>query len=110
MSYALVAGYNSDDPKSSQKTEVLHVNGSTKICNSTANYPGNVNHLSGGSFLKNKLLVTCTHTLHLHSICFSMSNDLKWTQWTNFTSEICNTAAVIVNNGLWVTGNGDKFT
>ena len=107
MSYALVAGYDSDDPKCSQKTEVLHVNGSTKICNSTSNYPENVSHLSGGSFLQNNLIVTCAGGV-TGSASYSMSNDLKWTQWMNFTAPQSDTAAVIVNNGLWVTGNGHK--
>ena len=110
MSYALVAGYNSDYPKLSQKTEVLHANGTTKICHSTANYPINAYRHSGGSFLKNNLIVACGGGLeYYNSACYSMSNDLKWTQWTNLTTPKSNTASVIVNNGLWVTGNGDKF-
>ena len=64
MSYALVAGYDpQDDPKSSQRTEVMYDNGTTKICHSTANYPeknvGWLANLSGGSFLKNNLIAAC---------------------------------------------------
>ena len=108
MSYALVAGYDGDDPKSSNKTEVLYVNGTTKICNSTANYPENVFPVSGGSFLKNNLIVACGG-FPPTSACYSMSNDLKWKNFANLTTLKSSTASVIVNNGLWVTGNGDKF-
>ena len=110
MSYALVAGYDADDPKSTQKTEVLYVNGTTKICNSTANYPENIFGLSGGSFLKNNLIVACGgDDKKQTSACYSMSNDLKWTHFANLTTPKEETASVIVKNGLWVTGNGDKF-
>ena len=110
MSYALVAGYDEDDPKSTQKTEVLYINYTTKICNSTANYPENIFGLSGGSFLKNNLIVACGGAdKKLTSACYSMSNDLKWTHFANLTTPKEETASVIVKNGLWVTGNGDKF-
>ena len=112
MSYVLFTGYyEDDDPKPSKKTEVLYINGTTKICNSTANYPDNVYQLSGGSFLKNNLIVACggnKGTVDI-SACYSMSNDLKWKFFANLTTLKSSTASVIVNNGLWVTGNGDKF-
>ena len=104
MSYALVTG---KDP-SGQKTEVMYVNGSTKICHSTANYPENVRDLSGGSFLKNNLIVACGG-FPPTSACYSMSNDLKWTNFANLTKPVREPASVIVNTGLWMTGNGDKF-
>ena len=108
MSYALVAGYDADDPKSTQKTEVLYVNGTTKICKSTANYPENIFGLSGGSFLKNNLIVACggEGDYSLTSACYSMSNELKWKHFANLTKPKEATASVIVNNGLWVTGTG----
>ena len=106
MSYALVAGYDSDDTKFSQVTEVLHVNGTTKICQPTANYPEKVDHLNGGSFLKNNLIVACGGG---SSAYYSMSNDLKWTHFANQTVSKSAAASVIVNDRLWVTGNGDKF-
>ena len=106
MSYALVAGYDSDDTKFSQVTEVLHVNGTTKICQPTANYPEKAHHLNGGSFLKNNLIVACGGGF---LACYSMSNDLKWTNFANLTNPKSVTASAIVNNGLWVTGNGDNF-
>ena len=56
ISYALVAGQDDDDSKSWQKTEVMYINGTTKICNSTANYPIHAYRHSGGSFLKNNLV------------------------------------------------------
>ena len=63
ISYALVAGYDRDDPNSCQKTEVMYLNGTTKICHSTANYPeknvDSLSDLSGGSFLKKNLIVAC---------------------------------------------------
>ena len=59
MQYALVAGYSGDDPTSTQKTEVLDVNGTSKLCHSTANYPENVYFISGGSFLNNNLIIVC---------------------------------------------------
>ena len=107
MRYALVAGYDGDDPKSTQKTEVLYLNGTTKICASIANYPENIYLLSGGSFLKNNLIVACGGGIPDTSLCFFMSNDLKWTYFANLTVPKRDTASVIVNNGLWVTGNGD---
>ena len=116
MSYALVAGYDADDPKSTQKTEVLYVNGTTKICKSTANYPENIFGLSGGSFLKNNLIVACGgDDKKQTSACYSMSNDLKWTHFANLKGPKFGTASVIVKNGLWVlalwvTGIGDKFS
>ena len=107
MSYALVAGYDADDPKSTQKTEVLYVNGTTKICNSTANYPENIFGLSGGSFLKNNLIVACGgDDKKQTSACYSMSNDLKWTHFANLTTIKYDIASAFVTNGLWVTGNG----
>ena len=108
MSYALVAGCDGDEPKSTQKTEVLYVNGTTKVCHSTANYPENVQYLSGGSFLKNNLTVACGGFPYT-SACYSMSNDLKWTHFANLTKPKAEIASAIVKNGLWVTGNGDKF-
>ena len=59
MSYALIAGYDDDTKENCPKTEVIHVNGSTKICRSTADYPESVYGISGGSFLKNNLIVIC---------------------------------------------------
>ena len=109
MSYALIAGYNGDDEKSIQEIEVLYVNGTTKICHSTANYPENVSDLSGGSFLKNDLIVACGGGYPLTSACYSMSNDLKWTHFANLTTPKWDHASVIVKNGLWVAGNGEKF-
>ena len=109
MSYALVAGFDGDDPKSSQKTEVLYVNGTSKICHTTANYPENVEFLSGGSFLKNNLIVACGGGNMLTSACYSMSNDLKWTHFANLSARKWYHASVIVNNELWVTGNFGKF-
>ena len=109
MSYALVAGCDGDEPKSTQKTEVLYVNGTTKVCHSTANYPaGNVKYLSGGSFLKNNLIVACGGAPYT-AACYSTSNDLKWTHFANLTTEKISIASVIVKNGLWVTGNVEKF-
>ena len=102
MNYALVAGHDGDDPESTQKTEVLDVNGTTRICNSTANYPENVHGVSGGSFLKNNLIVACGDS----SACYAMSNDLKWTHFANLTTIKYDIASVFVTNGLWVTGNG----
>ena len=106
MSYALVSGFDRDEQKSTQKTEELYLNGTTKVCRSTANYPKSVQFLSGGSFLKNNLIIACGDGT---AACYSMSNDLKWTHFANLTREIAETASVIVNNGLWVTGKGDKF-
>ena len=110
MSYALVAGYDPDDLKSSQKSEVMYVNGSTKICKPTASYPVNAKSLAGGSFLKDNLIVACggqTSSLGI-SACYSMSNDLKWTNFANLTTMKSEIASAIVKNGLWVTGNDDK--
>ena len=110
MSYALVAGFHKDAQKSCQKTEVMYINGTTKICHSTADYPEFAFHLSGGSFLKNNLIVACGgDDKKQTSACYSMSNDLKWTNFANLTTPKEETASVIVKNGLWVTGNGDKF-
>ena len=110
MSYALVAGYDADDPKSTQKTEVLYVNGTTKICNSTANYPENIFGLSGGSFLKNNLIVVCGGGRPPTSACYSMTNNFKWANVANLTTPKMDTASVIVKNGLWVTGKGNMFS
>ena len=105
MSYALVAGYDNDDPKSSQKTEVLYVNGTTKICHSIANYPENVQYLSGGSFLENNLIVGCGGSNNLDydvtSACYSMNIDLKWTNFANLATLNQGIATAIVKNGLW---------
>ena len=113
MSYALVAGYDPDDMKDCQKTELLYVNGTTKICQLSANYPENVQCLSGASFLNN-LIVGCGG-YNLTAACYSMSNDLKWTHFANLKGPKFGTASVIVKNGLWVlalwvTGIGDKFS
>ena len=110
MSYALVAGFDADDPKSTQKLEVLYINGTTKICHLTANYPENIFGLSGGSFLKNNLIVACGGAnMNETSACYSMSNDIKWTHFANLTGPREETASVNVKNGLWVTGNSDEF-
>ena len=109
MSYALVAGYNDDDPKSCQTTEMMYVNGTTRICHSTANYPENIYYVSGGSFLKKNLIVACGG-FPSTSACYSMSNDLKWTHFANLIKPTVGIASVIVKNGLWVTGNGDRFS
>ena len=45
----------------------------------------------------------------LTSACYSMGNDLKWTHFASLTKPKFGIASVIVKNGLWVTGNGDKF-
>ena len=85
----------------------MYVNGTTKICHSTSNYPENVSLLSGGSSLKNDWIVACGgHPLT--SACYSMSNDLKWTNFANLTTMKSEIASAIVKNGLWVTGNNDK--
>ena len=107
MSYALVAGYDPDDMKNCQKTEVLYVKGTTRICHSTANYPENVFYLSGGSFLKNNLIVACGGQ-PLTSACYAMSNYLKWTHFANLTEPKSSISSVIVKKGLWVTGNSKK--
>ena len=107
IGYALVAGLAKKNE--SQITEVLYVNGTTKICHSTANYPENVNSLTGGSFLKNNLIVACGGKLPditETSACYSMSDDLKWTNFANLTNATVDAASVIVKNGLWVTGTG----
>ena len=111
ISYALVAGFDIDVPKGGQKTEVMYINGTTKICHSTADYPETAFHLSGGSFLKNNLIVACggEGDYSLTSACYSMSNELKWKHFANLTKPKEATASVIVNNGLWVTGTSDKF-
>ena len=117
MSNALVAGYDEDDPKCTQNTELLYANGTTKICKSTANYPENVCSLSGGSFLKNHLIVACGGNSNnstatwwkVSSSCYSLNKDLKWTNFAKLTKPKEATASVIVKNGLWVTGNDEKF-
>ena len=114
MSYTLVAGYAVYKKKKSLKTqtEVMYVNGTTKICHSSANYPGNVYYLSGSSFLNNNTIVACGGYLGKGlstSDCYSMSNDLKWTHFANLTGRKSGIAAVVVKNGLWVTGNGVRF-
>jgi hypothetical protein len=111
MSYALVAGGNPsgshhDDKKNCPKVEVMFVNGTTKICHSTANYPENVSILTGGSFLKNDLIVACGGYPQT-SACYSLSTDLKWTHSAYLTTPNYGLASVIVNNGLWVTGNNN---
>ena len=83
--------------------EVMYVNGTTKICHSTAKYPESVNGISGGSFIKNSLIVACGGYPPT-SACYSMSNDLKWTNFENLTQSKVGSASVIVKNGLWVTG------
>ena len=113
MSYTLVAGYAVYKKKKSLKTqtEVMYVNGTTKICHSSANYPGNVYYLSGSSFLNNNTIVACGGYLGKGlrtSDCYSMSNDLKWTHFANLTGRRSGIAAVVVKNGLWVTGNGKR--
>ena len=115
MSYTLVAGYAVYKKKKSLKTqtEVMYINGTTKICHSTANYPGNVYYLSGSSFLNNNTLVACGGYLGKGistSDCYSMSNDLKWTHFANLTKPGDGLASVIVKNGLWMTGSGGKFS
>ena len=93
--------------------EVMYANGSTKICHSSANYPENVDSLSGGSFLKNNLIVACGGQLPDPTdtpACYSMSNDLKWTNFANLTNATSNAASVFIKNGLWVTGTGDRFS
>ena len=100
----MIAG--DEPPSSTQETELLYVNGTTRICHSTANYPENVQDINSGSFLKNNLIVAFGGGT---SACYSMSNDLKWTNFANFTTPMDAMASVIVNNGLWVTGNFDKF-
>ena len=112
ISYALVAGYDVHDKKPCPKTEVMYFNGTTKICPSTANYPGNVYYLSGSSFLNNNTIVACGGYLGKGlrtSDCYSMSNDLKWTHFANLTKPGDGHASVIINNGLWMTGSLDKF-
>ena len=109
----MVAGFDDDDQKTCQRT-AIYVNGTTKICQSTANYPENVRETSGGSFLKNEKIIVCggvTMKELATSACYSMSNDLKWTHFANLTTTKAEIATVIVKNGLWVTGNiCDKFS
>ena len=105
----MVAGCDGDKPKSTQKTEVLYVNGTTKICHSTADYPLTVQYLSGGSFLKDNLIFGCGGGPFLTKACYSMSNDLKWTNFATLATLNQGIATAIVKNGLWVTGNGDNF-
>ena len=109
MSYALIAGYSGDDAKSIQETEVLYVNGTTKVCHTTTNYPENVEYVSGNSFLKDNLIFGCGGGPFLTKACYSMSNDLKWTNFANLATLNQGIATAIVKNGLWVTGNGDNF-
>ena len=100
-----------NDQKKSQILEVMYVNGTTKICHSSANYPGNVYYLSGSSFLNSNTIVACGGYLGKGlrtSDCYSMSNDLKWTHFANLTGRRSGIAAVVVKNGLWVTGNGKR--
>ena len=104
MSYALVAGYDDNDPKSCQKTEAMYLNGTTRICHSTTNYPESVYFLTGGSFLKNNLIVACGG-FPFTSACYFMSKNIKWTYFANLTTPKYSIASVIVKNGLWVTGN-----
>ena len=120
ISYTLVAGYAVYNKKKSiiAQTEVMYINGTTKICYKTANYPGNVYYLSGSSFLNSNTIVACGGYLGKGlrtSDCYSMSNDLKWTHFANLKGPKFGTASVIVKNGLWVlallvTGIGDKFS
>ena len=107
MNYALVAGISPDEPHNyCSKTEVMNVNGTTKICHSNANYPENVELIIGGSFLKNKLIVACGGGSegYTTSACYSMTNDFKWTNFGNLTNPTASAASAIVKNGLWVTG------
>ena len=110
MSYALVAGFDQFHQKHCPETEVMYVNGTTKICRSTANYPEIVGGLSGCLFLKNDLIVACggkipsPHQKLITSACYSMSKHLKWTHFANLTEPKFLTVSVIVKNGLWVTG------
>ena len=89
----------------------MYVNGTTKICHSSANYPENVYSLTGGSFLKKNLIIACggTNGTIYTSACYSMGNDLKWTNFANLTIATFAAASVTVKNGLWVTGTGDRF-
>ena len=113
ISYTLVAGYAVYNKKKSiiAQTEVMYINGTTKICYKTANYPGNVYYLSGSSFPNSNTIVACGGYLGKGlrtSDCYSMSNDLKWTHFANLTGRRSGIAAVVVKNGLWVTGNGKR--
>ena len=112
MSYALFTGQDDSKLKHHPEMEVLYVNGTTKICHSKSNYPITLcSKLSGGSFLKNDLIVACGGGNPLTSACYSMSNDdLKWTHFANLTRPNWGFASVIVNSGLWVTGNDDIFS
>ena len=112
MSYALFTGQDNSKLKHHPEMEVLYVNGTTKICDSKSNYPIVLcSKLSGGSFLKNDLIVACGGGNPLTSACYSMSNDdLKWTHFANLTRPNWGFASVIVNSGLWVTGNADIFS
>ena len=109
IGYALITGFDYDDRKYCPKTEVMYVNGTTKVCKSSADYPKNVSGLTGGSFLKNNLIAACGGGYPPTSACYSMSNDLKWTNFANLTKSIWAIASANVKNGLWVTGNCDKF-
>ena len=110
MSYALVAGFHVDDQKKCKKTEMVNVNGTTKICHSKTNYPEQVYYVSGGSFINNNTkLVSCGGS-PLNSACYSMSNDLKWTNFANLTNATYDSASVIVKNGLWLTGTSERFS
>ena len=118
MSYALVAGFDVDNKTPCSKTEVMYVNGNTKICRSTANYPENVHYFSGGSFIKINLIVACggyvdTKNPPYTTTCYSMRGGVyprKWTHFANLTKPGDGLASVVVKNGLWMTGSGDKFS
>ena len=110
MSYALVAGFHVDDQKKCKKTEMMNVNGTTKICHSKTNYPEQVYYVSGGSFINNNTILVSCGGSPLTSACYSMSNDLKWTNFANLTNAAEDAASVIVKNGLWVTGMRERFS
>ena len=110
MSYALVAGFHVDDQKKCKKTEMMNVNGTTKICHSKTNYPEQVYYVSGGSFINNNTILVSCGGSPLTSACYSMSNDLKWTNFANLTKSKYGIGSVIIKNGLWVTGNSNRFS
>ena len=107
MSYALIAGYDVDDQKYCPKMEMMYENGTTKMCHF---YPEYVFWISGGSFLKNNLIVACGGGRPPTSACYSMTNNFKWANVANLTTPKMDTASVIVKNGLWVTGKGNMFS
>ena len=109
MNYALVAGWSHDEQRFCPKMEVIYVNGTIKTCQSTANYPEKVWFINGGSYLKDNFIFACGGYPPT-SACYSMSNDLKWTNFANLTHPKSETASAIVNNGLWMTGSLDKFS